>query len=209
MRRRGRLAVGAVLLALGGAAPAAQTAPDSAAVRGVPTTPASVDDVRVPADTLVTPGGTLRRALLVPGWGQVHVGQPLKAPVVVAALGGAAAYLVIVQRRTTLFRRAALYGGCLDEPDRPVCEDTDLAALLPAYVEARGETVGTATLRTRRDDARGARDLAVVGVAAVYALQALDAYIAAQLLGFDVSDDLSLRVRPAPRGGSLALRVRL
>jgi len=46
-------------------------------------------------------------------------------------------------------------------------------------------------------------------VAVAYALQALDAYVAAELLGFDVSEDLSLGVGPAAGGGALSLRVRL
>ena len=158
-------------------------------------------------DSSRTPGGAVRRALLVPGLGQIYNGQPLKTPVVVAALGGSIAYFVVQQRRTTLYRRAALYAGCLDAPDREVCEETDLDVLLPAYVET-GE-LAAASLRTTRDNARGSRDLAAVGVLAVYALQALDAYVGAQLLGFDVDDDLALRAEPSAEGLRVALRLRL
>lgn len=200
----------ALLLALAWAAPAAaQVAADSSTVRGPVTDPPGVAAVAVPADSSRTPGGAVRRALLLPGLGQVYNGQPLKTPVVVAALGGSVAYFVVQQRRTTLYRRAALYAGCLDVPDRDVCRDTDLDALLPAYVETEGERVGASSLRTTRDNARGSRDLAAVGVAAVYALQVLDAYVGAQLLGFDVSDDVSARVLPAPDGARLGLSVRL
>ena len=44
---------------------------------------------------------------------------------------------------------------------------------------------------------------------AAYALQALDAYVSAELADFDVSEDLSLRVAPSPAGPTLGLRVRL
>ena len=203
MIRVGRRAVGALLaVLLVAAAPSAQVA-DS--LGRLP--PAAV--VATAADSSRTPGGALRRALLAPGLGQVYVGQPIKTPIVIGALGGAVAYLVVMQRRTTLYRRAALYAGCLQLPDRDVCRETDLDALLPAYVETDGETVGIGTLQNRRDASRGSRDLAVVGVAAVYVLQALDAYVAAQLLGFDVSDDLSLRAEPAAGGARLTLRVGL
>ena len=58
-----------------------------------------------------------------------------------------------------------------------------------------------------RDRARGQRDVGVLIVGVAYAVQALDAYVAAQLADFDVSEDLSLRL--APERGGLALRVRL
>ena len=199
MSRAARLAATCALVL---AAPAGAQTPASTAASA----PASAN---AQADTLRTPGGALRRALLLPGLGQVYNGQPLKAPVVAAALGGSVAYLVVQQRRTTLYRRAAFYAGCLDAPDRDVCQDADLDALLPAYVETEGERVGAGSLRTTRDNARGSRDLAAVGVAAVYALQALDAYVGAQLLGFDVSDDVAVRAEPGLGGARLALRVRL
>ena len=185
----------AVLL-LAAPAPAAQVADSLAAPSAQP-------------DTTQTPGRALRRALVLPGWGQVYVGQPVKAPVAAAAVGGSIAYLVIQQRRTTRLRRAALYAGCLDAPDRDVCLETDLDALLPAYLASDGETVGAAALRSRRDAARGSRDVAVVVTGAVYALQALDAYVSAHLLSFDVSDDLSVGVEPGPGGTALRLRVAL
>ena len=208
-RAAGRLAVGvAGLMVAFAGAPSAQVEPDTMQVRGLDTDPPYVESVDIAADSSRTPRGALRRSLLVPGWGQVYVGQPVKAPVAVAAVGGSVAYFVIAQRRTTRLRRAALYAGCLDVPDRDVC-DTDLDALLPAYLASDGETVGAAGLRSRRDDARGSRDIAFVVAGAVYTLQVLDAYISAHLLDFDVSDDLSLRAEPGPGGTHLTLRVRL
>lgn len=182
------------------ASPPPASAADSTAVPALVAAPASVDSSR-------TPGGAVRRALLLPGLGQVYNRQPIKTPFVVAALGGAVTYFVIQQRRTTLYRRAALYAGCQESPDREVCVETDLDALLPAFEETGSRAA--ATLRTIRDDARGSRDLAAVGIAAVYTLQVLDAYVGAELLHFDVSEDLSLRATPASDGATLALRVRL
>ena len=42
-----------------------------------------------------------------------------------------------------------------------------------------------------------------------YALQSLDAYVGANLSNFDVTEDLSVHVRPGPRESELAIRVRL
>jgi hypothetical protein len=41
------------------------------------------------------------------------------------------------------------------------------------------------------------RDLSILGMGAVYALQILDAAVEAHFLSFDVSKNLSLRVRPS------------
>jgi hypothetical protein len=180
----------------------AQT-PDSAAA------PVPVEVVlrQVRADTVAerTPRGAVTRALVAPGWGQVYNREPRKAPVVVAALGGAIGYAVVRQRRYTRDRRAALYAGCLESPGRDPCADAEAAR---DEWEAAGQPAGPAA-RSIRDRTRGQRDIAVLGVALVYALQALDAYIAAELADFDVSDDLSVRLLPADAGAALGLRVRL
>ena len=154
-----------------------------------------------PRDTSRAASRALRRSLLVPGWGQLTNGQTAKVPVVAGALVGAAAYLVVQQRRYTLYRRSALFAGCREAPDRPVCDDV-------AGAEDEWRDTGTPTFAQAaavRNTVRGRRDVAGLVVGVVYALQALDAYIAAQLLGFDVDEDVAVRVSP----GGFALRVQL
>ena len=186
----------AALLALLASASAAQT-PDSLAAR--PATPGAAVS---PADSSGAAGRALRRSLLVPGWGQVANGQRAKVPVIAAALAGAAGVLVFQQRRYVRYRRSALVAGCRETPRADVC--TDLSDAATAAFVATGSP-SFAQAAAVRNTARGRRDLAGLGVAVVYALQALDAYVAAQLLGFDVSDDVAVRVAP----GAVALRVRL
>ena len=169
------------------------------------------------ADTsgLPSPGGAVLRAVAVPGWGQVYAGQPLKAPVALALVGGAVAFAVDRQRQYLLFRRAAFYAGCVgvDPEDRTdggaACTPEAVEAARDEW-EALGEPEYVSAARGiagSRNQARGQRDVAVLLVGVAYAVQALDAYVAAQLAGFDVSEDLSVRV--APERGGLALRVRL
>ena len=64
------------------------------------------------------------------------------------------------------------------------------------------------TVRPVRDRARGQRDIGFLLVGVAYAIQALDAYVAAELSDFDVSEDLTLRLRPGGQD-AVALRVRL
>ncbi|MDT7857052.1 DUF5683 domain-containing protein [Rubrivirga sp. S365] len=165
----------------------------------------------VAADSLPSPRGAVLRAVAVPGWGQVYAGQPLKAPFAAAAVAGAVVYAVSRQRQYLRYDRAAFYAGCVQfEPE----DRTDLgAACTPEAVEStRGEWEALneptfASVKPIRNRARGQRDIAVLVVGVAYAVQALDAYVAAQLAGFDVSEDLSVRL--APERGGLALRVRL
>lgn len=202
------LALGAVALALLTASDAeGQPAPDSAAVEVPVVAPVTVPD---PPDAVRprTPRGAVLRALAVPGWGQVYNRQPVKAPFAAAAVVGAAAFAVDRQQQYLLYRRAAFFAGCVEEPDRPdICTDEALAAARDEY-EALGQA-SAGRLQDVRDRARGQRDVAVLLIGVAYAFQALDAYVAAELAGFDVSEDLSLHVAPQPDGTALALRLRL
>lgn len=195
------LAVAAAL----GASASAQRTPDSGAVAPVVAPP-------LPNPVGPSPRGAVTRALLVPGWGQVYNGQWLKAPLAVAGVAGAVGYLVFNQRRYVLYRRATVFAGCQDVPPEPDDSLFELCTeVAPAY-EDEWETLGErsfGTLAPIRDRARGQRDIAVVVVGVAYAFQALDAYIAAQLADFDVSEDVVIGLDPSPDGGLLAVRVRL
>ena len=182
------------VLTFGCAAPAAQTADSLAAPPSVVAAPPAVD-------TTGAASRALRRSLILPGWGQVTNGQAAKAPFVAAALAGAAGVLVYQQRRYTLYQRSALFAGCRESPGRDVCADVSGAA-------DEWEATGSPTFAQAaavRDQTRGRRDLSGLAVVVVYALQALDAYVAAQLIGFDVGEDAAVQAVP----GGLALRVRL
>ncbi len=180
---------------------------------------ARVAPVVLDAPTARTSRGAVTRALLAPGLGQLYNRQPVKAPVATALVVGAVVYFVDRQRQYVLFRRATAYAGCLPDlggnPDTipngaAVCEDA-VARYQDEYDDLNGRTASELTfsgLRTVRAQARGQRDIGGVVILAAYALQALDAYVSAELADFDVSDDLGLSVRPGP-APSVRLRVRL
>jgi hypothetical protein len=195
-RRAAALAAAALLLAAGlRAQPADSLRADSLVIAA----PTAADSAALPS-----PRGALLRSLALPGWGQVYVGQPGKAPIVAGALVGVGGLAVYLTDRYLLYRRAARYAGCVEVPGRPECagfeadEDDWQATGARSFAE-------TSQLR---DDLKRNRDLALLGAAAVYALQALDAYVAAHLAGFDVSEDLALRVVPTPEGPAALLVVR-
>lgn len=200
------LAASAVAL---GAPVRAQPAPDSVAPAAGPVVVPVLPDSLGPS-----PRGAVTRALIAPGWGQVYNGQWLKAPLALAGVAGAVGYFVFNQRRYVLYRRATVFAGCRDAPGDPESspDRAELCAeVAPAY-EDEWRTLGErsfSTLGPIRDRARGQRDIAVVVVGVAYAFQALDAYIAAELADFDVSEDVVVRLAPTPDGGLLALRARL
>lgn len=171
--------------------------PDSTAAPVTPAVPV-VTPAIVAGDSLQRPSVALRRSLLVPGWGQLGNRRPARALVAAGAVAGAAGYLVVRQLDYARYRRAALFAGCVEAPGRDVCADV-------AYAEASWQALGQPTfaaVRPVRDAARGQRDVAGLILVAVYAVQALDAYVGAELADFDVGEDLAA---PSPSGVSVAV----
>lgn len=143
--------------------------------------------------------------------------EPVKAPIAAALVIGTVAYAVNRQRQFVRLRRAAAFAGCNASDGNPGDPATSpdrvefCTEVVPDYQdewEALGEpTFGL--VRPVRDRARGQRDVSVLLVGVAYALQALDAYVAAELSDFDVSEDLSLGLEAESGRTAVALRVRL
>jgi hypothetical protein len=169
----------------------------------------AAEPLLVPSDStaLPSPRGALVRALLAPGLGQVYAGQPVKTPFVVGALGGLIGFTVYLNGRYVRYRHAHLYVSREASPNPDVPNpDNEFAEFFDDWIEtgARDAT----TTRALRDDFRRNRDLAILGSALVYVLQAVDAYVAAQLADFDVSEDLSIHVVPTTDGPAAVLTLR-
>ena len=157
-----------------------------------------------------SPRTAVTRSLLVPGLGQLYNREPVKAPIAAALVVGAVIYAVDRQGEYVRFRRATLFAGCRAEdpsgvPGRPACDEA------PDYADEWEalESAPFTSLRPVRDRARGQRDVSYLLVGVAYALQALDAYVAAELSDFDVSEDLAVALEVAPHRAGLSLRVGL
>ncbi|MCO6488514.1 MAG: hypothetical protein J5I98_08860 [Phaeodactylibacter sp.] len=166
---------------------AAQDAPDTAAV--------AVDtaSAKIRPDTLSgkKKGNWFKRdypnpkkaallSLIIPGAGQIYNKRWWKTPLVYGALTGMA--LVIDYNQSRYRRlRTALNLKRQDEPH-----------------EFSGTTLDNLnTLRTLRDNYDKNTQTAYVGMVLVYVLQAMEAFVDCHLKGFNVDDDLSLKVRPS------------
>lgn len=204
----GRLVIlfAGVLLALAAESSKAQDAVVSrlAWAESYATVPAVLPD----SSELPSPTGALWRSLVAPGWGQIHVGQPAKAPFVIGALGGLAGLSIYLNSRYTRFRRAYLYVVNEETPDATTPNpDNPFASFFQDWIESGAQSA--TTTRQLRDDGRRNRDLALLGTGLIYALQALDAYVAAHLVDFDVSEDLSFHLLPSPDGPQLVAVIQL
>ena len=132
------------------------------------------------------PNGALWRAFVLPGWGQIYNRKYWKLPLVYGALGGVGYGIGFYHQEYTLQRKAYI---CRNDT---TCTDEDA---FPQFTDGN--------LKDARDFSRRNRDLLIIVGVLVYSLQALDAYIDAHLMQFDISDNLSMAWRPnvilAPR----------
>lgn len=177
----------------------AQVAPDSTASLGVQ------EEV---SQSLPSPKGALFRSLVAPGWGQIYVGQPVKTPFVIGALGGLVGLSIYFNGEYSDYRNAYLYVVNEATPDPTMVNPSNPNAEHFDDWIATGAQSATNT-RTLRDNNRRNRDLAILGTGLVYALQALDAYVSAELADFDVSEDLSFHALPSADGPQLVMVLRL
>jgi hypothetical protein len=133
----------------------------------------------------------------------VYNRETVKAPFAIGGVLGAGAFAVIQHDRYLLLRRAFQYQSRVEAG----AELGEFAEFEDEWIEAGSLSAGV--LRARRTAARSNRDIAILVTGLVYAAQALDAYVSAELQGFDVSDDLGLEVLPGAAGGpGMTIRAR-
>lgn len=131
------------------------------------------------ADTTVhDPTTATLRSVVLPGLGQIYNEKYWKVPIVYAGIGGSIYFIDRNTRNYKKFRGALI---ARNDPDRT----DDFEGI---YNEEQ--------LRTLKETYRRWRDLSYISLVGFYVLQIVDANVDAHLHGFDVSDDLSLRIRP-------------
>ena len=153
-----------------------------------------------------SPKNALWRSLTVPGWGQLYNGRPVRAAVGFAAVAGMATLAVRDGLAYGERRRAAQYANAQEALGLPLTEPSasnEFSGFYDDWVAVGGFTAGQT--RQLRDSSRRSRDRNLILTGLVYTLQAADTFVTAHLAGFDVGEDLSVRVLPAP--GGLALRA--
>lgn len=119
-------------------------------------------------------------SLVIPGSGQVYNKDWWKVPFVYGAIGGLIYAINYNNEQYNRFQTAYQL------------------ALAGEENEFTGTSLGqnTRALRSIRDGFDKNRQLSYIGLVAVYLLNGVEAFVAAHLDNFDISDDLSMQVRP-------------
>ena len=139
------------------------------------------------ANFLPDPNMSLWLGLTFPGAGQIYNRKYWKLPII---YGGAVGVAYAV----------SYYGGYYNEYKQGYLDysdsDPNTNAHLTLIPQGYPESSAGSYVKNRMDNYRRYRDIFIVVGVAVYALSVIDAYVDAQLAGFDISTDLSMKVRP-------------
>jgi hypothetical protein len=135
-------------------------------------------------------------AALLPGTGQVYNRQYWKIPIVYAGLGAAGYFFVKNSNEYTKLRKA--YVGRISARINHTTATDD-------YVGIYDET----QLKQLQDDQNRIMNMTILYSSLAYAIQVLDAITSAHLRNFDISRDISFRVKPTmtPYGAGIGLAM--
>lgn len=123
---------------------------------------------------------------VLPGLGQIYNRKYWKVPIIYG-IGGAVIY-------------SYFYNKDIYEELNDAYIEVYYMVPPPDEYEFRGQVIRgdiAGTLRTSKERFRKYKDYALVGIAAVYLLNIIDAMIDAHFLEYDISDDISFKVTPA------------
>lgn len=130
-------------------------------------------------------------ALVFPGGGQIYNHKYWKLPIVYGGFLGCAYALNWNNQMYSDYSQAYL-DIMDDDPGTASYEDF----LPPRYdIEANKDYLKR-VFKNRKDSYRRQRDLSIFCFIGVYLISVVDAYVDAELSNFDITDDLSVQVRP-------------
>lgn len=130
------------------------------------------------------PKKAIFRSAVLPGWGQAYNKKYWKIPIVYAALGTSAAVFFSNINTYNELRQAVIYKA-----------DNDPSNDLLIRPEWRGARLET--LQSFRNSYRQYVDYSALAFLLLWGLNVVDAAVDAHLKAFDVSDDLSIKIKPA------------
>jgi hypothetical protein len=136
-----------------------------------------------------SPRKAVIRSALIPGWGQAYNKKYWKIPIIYGALGTTAA-VFIFNLKTYRELRLAYKGKYLASLPVPRKDSSFYRQMDPKYIP-----FGLEDIRYYRDEYRRNIDYSVLFFLAFWGLNVIDASVDAHLKSFDVSPDLSLRLR--------------
>jgi len=142
------------------------------------------------------PQRALWLALVIPGGGQIYNRKYWKLPLV---YGGFVGCIYAMRWNNMMYKDyAQAYLDIMD--DDPGTASYNKFLHLGRQITPDNEERYRTIFKKRKDRYRRYRDLSFFVMVGVYALSVIDAYVDAELSAFDISRDLSLKVRPAVIG---------
>lgn len=196
-----------IVIVLGPNSMRAQVKEDTLIIKSDTTAPVQLNNLSlrdsVTVDTLTksrehTPRGAVIRSAILPGWGQAYNKKYWKIPIVYGALGATAA----VFNYNIKYYRKIRFAYQVVINDRT--EDIDkVAPELRPLVDARD----VASLRINRNTFRKNIDYSVVVFVLFWGLNVLDATVDGHLKGFNVTDDISMKIKPMLSSNNLGLSL--
>ena len=128
-----------------------------------------------------------RRSAMLPGWGQIYNKKYWKLPLVYGALGGTA---YAFNFNLTQYKRVQFAYRLLINKDSLHYKDVD--ADLQPFIKANASN----DLKNYRNEFRKDIDYSVLIFIFFWGLNVVDATVDAHLKGFNVNDDLTLKINP-------------
>ena len=132
-------------------------------------------------------------AIVLPGAGQIYNRKYWKLPIIYGGFVGCA--YAITWNNQMYHDYSQAYLDIMD--DDPNTQSYNQFLHLGATIDASNIDRYKEIFRKRKDRYRRWRDLGTFVMIGIYAFSVIDAYVDASLSGFDISDDLTLRVEPA------------
>ena len=145
------------------------------------------------------PQRALWLALVIPGGGQIYNRKYWKLPLV---YGGFMGCIYAMRWNNMMYKDyAQAYLDIMD--DDPGTASYNKFLHLGRQITPENEDRYKTIFKKRKDRFRRYRDLSFFVMLGVYAISVIDAYVDAELSVFDISKDLSLKLRPAVIGNSM------
>lgn len=180
-----------LLLLVTGTATFAQVGRDSSGIRVTGLDSVAIRKVSVDSVTgkrKHSPRKATIRSAILPGWGQAYNKKYWKIPIVYAALGITAG---VFNYNIKEYRKIQYAYGVLVTKD--TANFKNVAKELQPYIELNAESA----LRNVRSEFRQNIDYSVLIFILMWGLNVVDATVDGHLKEFDVSDNLSLKIKPS------------
>ncbi|MGM0375809.1 MAG: DUF5683 domain-containing protein [Bacteroidota bacterium] len=133
---------------------------------------------------------------ILPGLGQAYNKKYWKIPILYAGIG-AMGYAINFNSTNYIKYKNAYRDFLIRDPGNKSYKEVIPPTLTVEEVETQHADWFQRALENKREYYKRYRDLSYIGMAAIYILNLIDASVDAHFYNFDVSDDLSMDIRPA------------